>query len=400
MAKNNQIFNKLQKLALSINPLKNLSSSDIESLQQQSRNGNDIRLQMAYAEMEKITPIFSICIERRISEILNRGWKIVPLIDGDESLETTNQKTRLEYILKKSDLTKNGITDAIRHLGLYAFRGRSIVKPFLNEDDIEFIPVDNTHCVKDLKDNYYWIDDANLFLTPDDFSNYKKIPETEIIAISTDKPIDYAGLLIYLRQSIGELQWSRVIEKIGVPPVILTAPEGTTDGQFAQFTQRALAIFEGGSGVLPNGTDVRVMDSSRGQDPFTAFLEHQNDLIAILSLGSTASLFNQSSGLGSDLNSTQQKILNNIVANDCRRIQNAISTFFANRFGFTKVRFEFNALHKYDVDKILAIAKSLKDLGVAIDTEKLAAEIDLDIFQTEEKIKSEVWVPGDDEKTI
>lgn len=398
MAKNNQIFNKLQKLTLSINPLKNLSISDIESLQQQSRNGNDIRLQMAYAEMEKITPIFSICIERRISEILNRGWKIVPLIDGDESLETTNQKDKLELILKKSDLTKNGITDAIRHLGLYAFRGRSIVKPFLKEDELEFIPVDNTNCVKDLNDNYYWIDDGNLFLTPDDFSKYKKIPENEIIGISTDKPIDYAGLLIYLRQSIGELQWSRVIEKIGVPPVILTAPEGTTDGQFAQFTQRALAIFEGGSGVLPNGTDVRVMDSSRGQDPFSAFLEHQNDLIAILSLGSTAAIFPQSSGLGSDLNSVQMKILNNIVSRDCRIIQNAISTFFAKRFGFTNVRFQFNALREYDVDKILSIAKALKDLGVAIDTEKLANEINLDIFKTKEKLISETWTPTEKEE--
>lgn len=398
MAKLDQNLSKLKKLVLTINPLKNLTNSDIESLLQQSKLGNDIRLQMAYAEMEKITPIFGICIERRISEILNRGWKIVPIVDGDESLETTNQKNRLEMILKKSDLKSGtGLTDAIRHLGLYAFRGRSVVKPFLNEDDeLEFIPIDNTNILKSVYDKYYWVDGNSIFITADDIQKQKEVPNDEIIAISTKNPIDYPGLLVYLRQSIGELQWARFIEKQGIPQVVITAPDGTTDGQFAQFTQRAQAIYEGGSGTLPYGTTLNVLDSARGQDPFSTFLDHQNEIIAILALGSTAAIFPQNSGLGSDLNSTQTKILNNLVAQDCRLIQNAISNYFAHHLGFNKVRFEFNSLKNYDVDKILAIAKSLVDLGVEIDNEKLAAEIDLNIFKEKEKIIPETWIPGDE----
>jgi hypothetical protein len=394
MARYDQHLTKLKKLALTINPLKYLTNNDIDSLQTQSKTGNDIRLQLAYEEMEKITPVFSVCIERRLSEILNRGWKIVPLVENDETSDTVNQINSLTVLLKKSDLGRFGLTDAIRHLGLYAFRGRSVIKPFIEGDKVEFIPVKNTNVVKSIDDKYYWTNDVGVIL--DDFNNLKEIPTNEIITVTTDKPIDYAGLLIYLRQTVGEMQWSRFIEKTGIPPVVLTAPEGTSDGQYMEFTQRALAIFEGGSGVLPNGTNVNVLDSSRGQDPFSAFLEHQNNLIAILSLGSTAAVFPQASGLGSDLNSTQQKILDNIISQDCRLIQNAISEWFANK-GFNRVRFEFNALHKYDVDKILGIAKALKDLGANIDIEKLSKEIDLDIFTTEKKL-SEIWSPKEKEE--
>jgi hypothetical protein len=275
MAKIDKNLTKLQKLALTINPLKNLTNSDIENLLQQSKLGNDVRLQYAYEEMEKVTPIFGICIERRISEILNRGWNIVPLIDGDESLETTTQKETLEKLLKKSDLKSGtGLTDAIRHLALYAFRGRSIVKPFIENGELEFTLLSNTNVVKDVYDKYYWIENGNLFFSSDDISKQTQIPEKEIIAISTKNAIDYPGLLVYLRQAIGELQWARFIEKQGIPQVVITAPEGTTEGQFSQFTQRAQAIYEGGSGTLPYGTNLNVLDSSRGQDPFSTFLKH------------------------------------------------------------------------------------------------------------------------------
>jgi hypothetical protein len=395
MAKIDKNLTKLQKLALTINPLKNLTNSDIENLLQQSKLGNDVRLQYAYEEMEKVTPIFGICIERRISEILNRGWNIVPLTDGDESLETTTQKETLERLLKKSDLKSGtGLTDAIRHLALYAFRGRSIVKPFIENGELEFTLLSNTNVVKDVYDKYYWIEDGNVFFSSDDISKHTQIPEKEIIAISTKNAIDYPGLLVYLRQAIGELQWARFIEKQGIPQVVITAPEGTTEGQFSQFTQRAQAIYEGGSGTLPYGTNLNVLDSSRGQDPFSTFLKHQEEIIAILSLGSTAAVLPQSSGLGSDLNSTQQKILNNLISQDCRLIQNAISNYFYSK-GFTNVRFEFNGLKHYEIDQLISLAKSLTDLGLVIDKKKLVKELDLDIF-VEDEIKSETWSPGNE----
>lgn len=42
-------------------------------------------------------------------------------------------------------------------------------------------------------------------------------------------PIDVPGLMVYLRQLVGEEQWARFVEKQGIPQVVITAPEGTPD---------------------------------------------------------------------------------------------------------------------------------------------------------------------------
>lgn len=60
------------------NPLRQLTTYDIERMLQNARYGDDIRLQVAFYEIERTSPIFSICISKRIAGVLNRHWKIAP----------------------------------------------------------------------------------------------------------------------------------------------------------------------------------------------------------------------------------------------------------------------------------------------------------------------------------
>ncbi len=47
---------------IACNPLRALTSVQIERMIEQARMGNDVMLQIAFAEMEKTMPIFGICI--------------------------------------------------------------------------------------------------------------------------------------------------------------------------------------------------------------------------------------------------------------------------------------------------------------------------------------------------
>lgn len=62
-----------------------------------------------------------------------------------------------------------------------------------------------------------------------------------------------------------------------------------------------MQIFEGGSGCLPNGANVNVLDSARGQDPFSNYVQHQMEMVSILATGGTLMTIGGSTGLGSDL---------------------------------------------------------------------------------------------------
>ena len=78
MAKTSTNFKLVNALAMSFNPLRGLTQSGISALIENVRRGNDVRLQLAYEQMEKITPIFGICLNKRLNGITNRKWDIVP----------------------------------------------------------------------------------------------------------------------------------------------------------------------------------------------------------------------------------------------------------------------------------------------------------------------------------
>lgn len=66
-----------------------------------------------------------------------------------------------------------------------------------------------------------------------------------------------------------------------------------------------MQIYEGGSGVLPPGANVNEMTAARGQDPFSAFCQHQMEMISILATGGSLSTIGGSTGLGSNLADVQ-----------------------------------------------------------------------------------------------
>ena len=115
-----------------INPLRFLSTPEIERLLEQARLGQDVRLQAIYALIEQQTPIFSVCMEKRCAGLANRLWDVVPM---DNTPEARGQAKKVRRILEKSDeLSENSLTDAFRALQQGAFRGRAYVKPFITKD--------------------------------------------------------------------------------------------------------------------------------------------------------------------------------------------------------------------------------------------------------------------------
>lgn len=295
---------------MNMNPLRSLTASQIEVLLEQSKHGNDVRLQTAFFQMERTMPIFSICIQKRISGVLTRKWKINPI---DETPEAGIQAERVQKLFENSDRrVKDSLTDCIRHLVLAAFRGRAVVKPFAVDGELVFKKIENWN-VLDYKDALYWNPDSlnnscfvpTIYDKTDLETDLKKIPEHEVICVRDSLPIDIPGIQIYLRQLVGEQQWARFVEKQGIPQILITAPEGTPDNALDVWNQRAMQIYEGGSGVLPPGAAVNEMTAARGQDPFSAFCQHQMEMIAILATGGSLSTIGGSTGLGSNLADVQ-----------------------------------------------------------------------------------------------
>ena len=378
------------------NPLRTLTKPQIERMVTDWHHGDDVRMQLVFSQIEIQSPIYQVCINKRTAGVLDRKWDIVPL---DNSVEAQNQAKEVKRVFDAADsLNEDGLTDALKHLCMSAFRGRSVVKPFFIDNKMLLKKLQNWN-VLEYNNKLYWnptSESVGWFDTGSPI-NVTEISKSEVCWLKNEMPIDIPGLMIYLRQLVGEEQWARFVEKQGIPQVIITAPEGMPDQNLSQWNFRAQQIFEGGSGTLPNGANVNVLDSARGQDPFTSYVQHQMEMVSILATGGTLMTIGGSTGLGSDLARVQQESFNSIVNQDCKRIANAITECIVkkcvkNLYGDNAdalCKFVFVEENVYDASDYLEMAKKLQDLNIKIDVKKFKELTNLQFIDTTDT----VWTP-------
>ena len=313
---------------------------------------------------------------------------------------------------------KDGLTEALRHLAMYTFRGRSAVKPFVVDGELVMKKLDDWNFMSYNGVNYWNPQSQPVFLLGDSLSSYggqyssalqqaglEVIPDGEVAYVEDDKPLDWAGISIYLRLLVGEEQWARAVEKFGIPQVLLKAPEGTPDTDLQKWDWRAQALFEGASGVLPNGTEAEVLTAARGQDPFTEYIAHQMQVFCILATGSSLATLggaqgSSGAGMGSDVAGAQSDQFSQLVSLDCKRISNAMNVAVqkcCRSLGFSKAlcKFVFTEDEDINVGEYLDYAAKLQQIGVTLDIQKLKALTKLEFIKDETQ---DVWRPIAQEK--
>ena len=121
----------------------------------------------------------------------------------------------MKKVFERSDeLSENGLTDAIRKLQQGAFRGRAYVKPFIEEDGtLVWRCLENWNVLRAFNKN--WWNPTADYPTVCAFdeeswrnSGLVEIPKSEICYTLYERPIDIPGVMIYLRQLVGEQKWA------------------------------------------------------------------------------------------------------------------------------------------------------------------------------------------------
>lgn len=396
---------KIQKVtnawALYWSPLANLTQWEIRRLIQSQRTGNDIRMQIAFYDMERQAPLFGICIDKRQAGVLNRKWDILPLDNTDEA-RAQAEAVKTEF-LKSDTRNTDGLTSALQSLVLGAFRGRACVKPFIKDGSLSFVevPTWNTLC---WNKKLYWNPTASEQFTFAEGNpvGLDQLDEDEVCYVLYDRPIDLVGIDVYLKLLIGETQWARVVEKEGVPQVVLTAPDGTPDTELDTWTSRAIALFEGGSGVLPSGAKIDQLTAARGQDPFTAYIQHQMEMVVLLALGQKMTSLGQAAGLGSNLADIQSDEFNNLVTRDCKMIQNTLTRCAVKKVvknilkqKEVKCRFSFVEDEPTTPSEYIEMAQKLAALGATVDLQELKKLTNLTFIKDD---SGDLWTPKTEEK--
>ena len=81
------------------------------------------------------------------------------------------------------------------------------------------------------QNNFYWNPSSEQvgWFDADTPPQVEFLPKDEICYVVDSMPVDIPGLMVYLRQLVGEEQWARFVEKQGIPQIVIEAPDGTPD---------------------------------------------------------------------------------------------------------------------------------------------------------------------------
>lgn len=368
----------------SLNPMWNISTREAQMIFDLARSGNYSKLQFIYHEIERTDPTLLVCVTRRAAALSELDWKVVRS-DQRRNRGVDEKLVEEQISCLETEIAKlENLPEAVEHLALAAFRGYAHIAPIHSYDGSlkRFDILDNWNFCWDMeKKGWLWNPTASAYMSPKDGQNgLTLIPKGELVSVTDPRPIDWPGLKIFLRSSVSERDWGQFLETYGMPPVIITMPDMTSDDDAPKFMEGAKSIFEGRCGVLPYGSEVSWASESRGTNPFTEFIEHQQKLIVLMATGGLLTSLAES-GSGTLAGDAHEDTWLQIVRRDVRKLSNSFNKMLCE--GILKAKFpkqpvlaEFKLETERDPSpkEVFEIAGAAASAGYRIDVEEVAEQ--------------------------
>ena len=368
-----------------VNPIRGLSISAAKSIFDSSRKNGSALLQKIYAEIEDCDPTLMTCVDRRAAAIAGIGWQVNARASEKDQGLAEAQRQAVDAFISGIE----NFEDALEHLDLAFFRGFSHCQPVWEPD--------NTVRRINLLDSWNFLQEKHTgkwYYNPEastDLTGCEEItPEARLVTLTHRRPIDWPALIVYIRKALGEQDWGRYVERYGLPNFIATMHAGATDAQRDEYLKTAKAVREGQPAALPNGGSVTTVGTeSRGQDPFSQFLEHQEKQIVLMATGGTLTSLAQAD-TGSLAGGAQMDVWRQIVARDVTVISAAINRALVRPFLKTTfpgkpvaAEFKIEAVEKPGKKETADLAVSLRNAGYTIDQSELEEAVGFKLEKTE-----------------
>ena len=365
-----------------VNPLQGLTITQAKNIFDVARAHGSPLLQKIYEEIELTDPVLMTCVERRQSALAGLGWRAVANASAEDDAKAEEQRKALEAFANGIE----NLDETIEHLDLAFFRGYSVCQPIWEGIRVRRVNLLNSW-------NFLRGDDGRLMWNPEctlDPKGCEEItPAARVVQLNRRRAIDWPALSIYIRKYVGERDWGRFLERYGIPPVDVIMAPNATDEQRNEYLECAEAAKNGSSVAYPSGTSISRAETSRGQDPFTAFIEHQEKLIVLMATGGTLTSLAQAD-TGSLAGGAQMDVWEQIVQRDGVVISAALNRdlfipFLREAFPGEPVmaHFEIGKEDEPSATEAADLAGKLKVAGWRVDQSQLEEQTGLKLERDE-----------------
>lgn len=360
-----------------LNPLRGVDEWRLGQIFDDARDGIYADLAWLYNEIEGVEPALLACCDMRESAASECGW-LVKTVDAkrvrdfDQSLAEDQRDT----LLAAFGAVDDDLAELAGHLTGAFFRGAAHARALWNTDGslAGFQHLDLWNFALDKKTGlWYWNADASR-----DERSFQVIPPGELVTLCATRHVDHAALPIFIRAALGAKRYGVWLDRFGIPPVGIIMPPTAEKGDQASYMDLARKFARGGSGILPNASQVVYGTEARSVCPFTDFIRFQQQQIYTVGIGRVQSGETDAANLGGNAAGVVETSFQRIVRRDARRIARAVndavtSKILARRFPGRPVlaQFAWDTETKRTSREVLEDAGFARNAGLQIDLDQL-----------------------------
>lgn len=307
-----------------LNPLRGVDEWRLGQIFDDARDGVYADLAWLYNEIEGVEPALLTCCDARESAASECGW-LVRTADADRvrGFDPSLADEQRDALLAAFGEVEDDLAELAGHLVSAFFRGAAHARPLWNADGslAGFRHLDLWNFALDRKTGlWYWNADASR-----DEGGFQAIPPGELVTLAATRHVDHAALPIFIRAALGAKRYGVWLDRFGIPPVGVIMPPNAEKGEQAAYMDLARKFARGGSGILPNGSQIVYGAEARAVCPFTDFIRFQQQQIYTIGLGRVQSGDNAGENLGGNAAGVVDGAFRRIVRRDARRIARAIN---------------------------------------------------------------------------
>ena len=361
-----------------LNPLRGVDEWRLGQIFDDARDGIYADLAWLYNEIEGVEPALLACCDMRESAASECGW-LVKTVDAkrvrdfDQSLAEDQRDT----LLAAFGAVDDDLAELAGHLTGAFFRGAAHARALWNTDGslAGFQHLDLWNFALDKKTGlWYWNADASR-----DERSFQVIPPGELVTLCATRHVDHAALPIFIRAALGAKRYGVWLDRFGIPPVGIIMPATAEKGDQAAYMDLARKFARGGSGILPNASQVVYGTEARSVCPFTDFIRFQQQQIYTVGIGRVQSGETDAANLGGNAAGVVESSFQRIVRRDARRIARAVndavtSKILARHFPGRPVlaQFAWDTETKRTSREVLEDAGFARNAGLQIDLDQVS----------------------------
>ena len=361
-----------------MNPLRGVDEWRLGQIFDDARDGVFADLAWLYNEIEGVEPALMACCDTRESAAGELGWVVRTADPGrtrgfDKGLADEQRAA----LLAEFGAVADDLPDLAGHMVSAFFRGAAHALPLWNADGslAGFKPLDLWNFALDRGSGiWFWNADASR-----DEGTFQPVPPGETVSLAvSSRHVDHAALPIFIRAALGAKRYGVWLDRFGIPPVGVIMPPNAERGEQPAYMDLARKFARGGSGVLPNGSQVTYGTEARSVCPFPEFIRFQQQQIYAIGMGRVQSGENQGDNLGGNAAGVVDSALRRIVRRDARRIARAVNDCVTRRVlerlfpgRPALARFDFDTEERRTGREALEDAGLARNAGLAIDRGQL-----------------------------